>query len=311
MDVHKNARSCPLSRALLFKRVREYGWSLRKAAGAAGLSVVRAREWIRRSDVREPLTDRSSRPHQTRTVGPAVREAIVALRRQRITLRQIAAAAGVSLSTAARVCRRAGMNRLERIDPPPPPRRYERERPGELLHLDVKRLGRFDQIGHRITRQRSFGSRVQGWEFVHVATDDASRVTYAEILPDERGYTVVTFLARAIIWFHRHHVRVERVMTDNGSGYVSHPFSAFCRALGVRHLRIRPYTPKTNGKVERMIQTLLREWAYRFAYNSSDERGDWLRPYLHFYNVHRSHSALSDNPPISRLPGNNVLTLNS
>lgn len=311
MNVHKNARSCPASRELLFRRVQKFGWSLRRAAEAAGLSSRRAREWVRRNECREPLTDRSSRPHHSHTIDPAARELIIELRRQRMTTRRIAALVHLSLSTVARVCRRAGLNRLTRIDPPPPPRRYEREWPGELLHVDIKRLGRFDRIGHRITRQRSFGSPVQGWEFVHVATDDASRVTYAEVLPNEHGTTAIVFLARALIWFSKQHVKVERVMTDNGSAFVSHPFRAFCRTLDLRHIRTRPYTPRTNGKVERMIQTLLREWAYRFAYNSSDERKKWLTTYLHFYNVHRAHSALNYNPPISRLDKNNVLRRNS
>lgn len=311
MDVHKNARSCPASRELLLKRVLESGWSLQKAAEAAGLSARRAREWVRRGERDEPMTDRSSRPHRSRTVSSGQRSLVVALRRTRMTERRIAVLAGVSLSTVGRICRREGLHRLSRIDPPPPARRYERDRPGELLHLDVKRLGRFDQMGHRITRRRSFGSGEQGWEFVHVATDDASRLSYAEILSAERGSTVSTFLSRAAAWYAKHGVVIERVMTDNGSGYVSHEFAAVCRALNVRHIRIRPYTPRTNGKVERMIQTLLREWAYRFAYNSSDERERWLRPFLHFYNFHRAHSALGYNPPVSRLDRKNVLRRNS
>ena len=311
MDVHKNARSCPLSRELLCKRVLKSGWSLRRAAAAAGLSSRRAHEWVRRNENDEPMTDRSSRPRRTQAIDQSTSDLIVSLRRQRITFRRIAILAEVSVSTVARVCRRHDLSRLRSIEPPEPPRRYERDQPGELLHVDVKRLGRFDQIGHRITRRRSFGSGYQGWEFVWVATDDASRLTYAEILPNEHGYTAIVFLARAIIWFHRHHVSVARVMTDNGSAFVSHPFAAFCRSVDVRHLRTRPYTPRTNGKVERMIQTLLREWAYRFAYNSSKERQRWLAPYLHFYNVHRAHSALNYNPPISRLVKKNVLALNS
>lgn len=311
MDVHKNARSLPVSRALLIHRVLKCGWSLRRAAEGAGLSVRRAREWVRRGERDEPVSDRSSRPRRTHSIAPAACGLILELRRQRLTLRQVAVIAGVSLSTTARVCRRARMNRLTRIDPPPPVHRYERERAGELLHIDVKRLGRFDQVGHRITRRRSFGSPRQGWEFVHVATDDHSRVTYAEILSDERGATAIGFLTRAIAWFRARGVIVERVMTDNGSAYLSHQFAIVCRALNVRHIRTRPYTPRTNGKVERMIQTLLREWAYRFAYNSSDERDRWLKPYLHFYNFHRAHSSLSYNPPVSRLDRNNLLARNS
>jgi len=311
MDVHKNVRSCPASRALLFQRVQRFGWSLQKAAGAAGLSVRRAREWVRRAERDEPMTDRSSRPHHSRTISAGQRSLVVALRQTRMTERRIAAIAGVSLSTVARICQREGLSRLSQIDPPPAVHRYERDRPGELVHLDVKRLGRFDRMGHRITRRRSTGSAEQGWEFVHVATDDASRLSYAEILAAESGSTASAFLSRAVAWFAKHGVRIERAMTDNGSGYVSHDFAAVCRSLNIRHIRIRPYTPRTNGKVERMIQTLLREWAYRFAYNSSADRERCLQPYLHFYNFHRAHSALNYNPPVSRLDKNNVMKRNS
>ncbi len=177
--------------------------------------------------------------------------------------------------------------------------------------MDIKRLGRFDGVGHRITRTRSHGGPRCGWEFVHVVTDDASRLSYAEVLPDQGQRAAVDFLSRAVDWFGKLGVAVERVMTDNGSAYVSHEFAAICRALGMRHIRIRPYTPRTNGKIERFIQTLLREWAYRFAYRSSNERERWLEPYLHFYNFHRRHSSLADNPPVSRLDRNNVLRRNS
>ncbi len=311
MNVHKNARSCPLSRALLVKRVSEQGWSVRAASEAVGISDRRGREWLRRAEHFEPLTDRSSRPHSSRSTATHTQARIVTLRRQWLTVRQIAQLVGVSPSTAARVCRAAGLSRLKQLDAPPPPVRYERERPGELLHIDVKRLGRFDRPGHRITRHRSYGSREQGFEFVHVAADDASRLTYAEILPDECARSAMTFLSNAVAWFARHGVAVERVMTDNGSAYVSYRFRDLCQSINVRHVRIRPHRPQTNGKVERFIQTMLREWAYRFSYNSSDERKRWLAPYLHFYNFHRAHSALSYNAPISRLDRNNVLTRNS
>ncbi len=311
MNVHKNARSCPASRALLVKRVCEQGWSVRAASEAVGMSDRRAREWLRRADADEPLTDRSSRPNSTSSTDRATRKRIIGLRRQWLTVRQIARVAGVSVSTAARVCRAAGLSRLKQLDPPPPPVRYERDRPGDLLHVDVKRLGRFDRVGHRITRQRSYGSPRQGFEFVHVATDDASRFSYVEILPDERTGSALTFLSNAVAWFRNHGVIVERVLSDNGSAYLSHAFAQHCRSMKIRHLRIRPRRPQTNGKVERFIQTLLREWAYRFAYNSSEERKRWLTPYLHFYNFHRAHSALSYNAPISRLVRNNVLRRNS
>ena len=311
MNVHKNARSCPASRALLVKRVCEQGWSVRAASEAIGMSDRRGREWMRRADAGESLNDRSSRPDSVRMIDAEKRERILELRRGWLTLRQIANSVGVGVSTAARVCRSAGLSRLKALDAPPPPIRYERERPGELLHIDVKRLGRFDRVGHRITRQRSYGSPRQGFEFVHVATDDASRFSYVEILPDERTDSALTFLSNAVAWFKTHGVIVERVLSDNGSAYVSHAFAQRCRSMKIRHLRIRPRRPQTNGKVERFIQTLLREWAYRFAYNSSEERKRWLTPYLHFYNFHRAHSALSYNAPISRLVRNNVLRRNS
>ena len=311
MNAHKNARSCPLSRALLVKRVCEQGWSVRAASEAVGITDRRGREWLRRAEIGEPLTDRSSRPRSTRSTAPATRTHIIALRRQWLTIRQIAKQVAVSASTAERVCRAAGLSRLKQLDAPPPPVRYERDRPGELVHVDVKRLGRFDRPGHRVTRRRSWGSREQGFEFVHVATDDASRLTYAEVLPDECSPSAMTFVSNAVAWFARVGVTVERLMTDNGSAFVSFKFRDFCQALGVRHVRIKPHRPQTNGKVERMIQTLLREWAYRFSYRSSEERNRWLVPYLHFYNVHRVHSALNYNAPISRLDRKNVLTRNS
>lgn len=311
MDIHKNARSCPLSREVLVKRVSEHGWSVRAASEAAGMTDRRGREWLRRAERNEPLTDRSSRPRSGRTTSVATRIRIVQLRRQWLTVRQIAKAVGVGTSTAARICRAAGLSRLKQLDAPPPPVRYQRDRPGELLHIDVKRLGRFDRVGHRITRQRSYGSPRQGFEFVHVATDDASRVCYAEIFPDERTDSAIQFLINTLDWFARHGVTVEAAITDNGSAYKSHRFADFCRSRNIKHLRIKPRRPQTNGKVERFIQTLLREWAYRFSYNSSAERKHWLAPYLHFYNFHRAHSALSYNAPISRLDRKNVLRRNS
>jgi len=275
------------------------------------MSDRRGREWVRRAEAGEPFTDRSSPPPSTPSTDARTRRRILKLRKQWLTVRQIGKVLGVSASTAARVCRAAGLNRLKQLDAPPPPIRYQRERPGELLHVDIKRLGRFDRPGHRVTRRRSYGSPKQGFEFLHVAIDDASRATYAEILPDECAESAVTFLSNAVAWFARVGVTVERVMTDNGSAYVSHRFGAACNDRNVRHKRIRPHRPQTNGKVERMIQTMLREWAYRFRYRSSTEREQWLAPYLHFYNVHRAHSALSYNAPVSRLIRKNVLRRNS
>jgi transposase len=228
MNVHKNARSCLASRAELVKRVCELGWSVREASEAVGISERRGREWIRRSAAGEPLTDRSSRPHRSHRIEQQTREQIVALRREWRTMRQIAQTAGVSQSTVARICRSAGLSRLRQLDPPAVPVRYERQRPGELLHVDIKRLGRFDRVGHRITRRRSFGSKKQGFEFVYAATDDFTRLCYVDILADERSEAASTFLERAVSWFAQQNVCVERVMTDNGSAFVSRQFNALC-----------------------------------------------------------------------------------
>src|SRR5687767_13890776 len=239
MDVHKNARSCPLSRALLVKRVCEQGWSVREASEAAGMSDRRGREWIKRSKTVEPLVDRSSRPHKGRATSETKRERILGLRREWRTVRQIAQAVGVSPSTAARVCRAAGLARLRNLEPPTVPIRYERERPGELLHLDIKRLGRFDRVGHRITRRRSFGSAKQGFEFVYVATDDFTRLSYVDVLADERSEAASSFLTRAVGWFAQQQVIVERVpTTDRPSwGVSSSARAASCRSdtLGSGH----------------------------------------------------------------------------
>src|SRR5215210_2525949 len=307
MNVHKNARSCPLSRALLVKRVCEQEWSVRAASAAAGISDRRGREWIRRGMADEVLTDRSSRPHSGRATTPAIRVTILELRRQWRTVRQIAKEVGLSCSTVARICRSAGLSRLRHLEPPAVPVRYEKERPGELIHVDIKRLGRFDRVGHRITRRRSFGSPKQGFEFVYVATDDFSRLSYVDILADECGDSATSFLISAVAWFSQQKVVVERVMTDNGSAFLSAKWKQLCADLEMKHKRTRPYTPRTNGKAERFIQTLLREWAYRFKYESSAERKRWLKPYVHFYNYHRAHTSLAYNPPISRLDRNNVL----
>jgi transposase InsO family protein len=311
MNVHKNARSCPASRALLIDRVERQGWPLSAAAAAIGLSERRAREFRRRGRCNEPLTDRSSRPRRMTSLSEETRQRVVDLRRQRFTMTQIAGLAGISLSSVARICRTHGLNRLSLIDVEAPPvQRYERETPGELLHLDIKKLGRFSAVGHRITGVKTFG-KGGGWEYLHVAIDDHSRVAYAELLPNEQAVTAVGFLERAVAWFVQRGVTIERVLTDNGSAYVSRAFRQACEKLSIKPRRTRPYTPRTNGKAERFIQTLLREWAYRFAYSSSGERALWLTPFLHFYNTHRRHSALGYNPPFSRLDRNNLLAIDT
>jgi AraC-like DNA-binding protein len=252
MDVHKNARSVPASRALLFKRVSEHGWSVLEASEAAGMSDRRCREWIRRARADEPLTDRSSQPRTAKSIAAAVRTTIVTLRRERRTMRQVAQIAGVSTSTVARICRAEGLRRLRSLEPPPPPIRYERERPGELLHIDTKRLGRFDRPGHRITRERSFGSPRQGFEFVFVATDDASRLCFGRIYRDERSDVAARFLNEAVAWFSRRQVVVERVMTDNGSPFLGRAFRNACAALQIKHKR----TPTLHPADQRQSRTL-------------------------------------------------------
>ena len=256
------------------------------------------------------LNDRSSASARQRRLPPEQVAAIAALRRQRLTSPAIARRLGLPLSTVGRVLRRLGRGRLKSLDPPIPVVRYQRERPGELIHIDTKKLGKIAGIGHRITGRRSGminRHRGIGWEYLHVAVDDASRLAYTEILPDERTASAIAFLERALAWFARHGVSVERIMTDNGSAYRSHDFRNACPCAGVRHLRTRPYTPRTNGKAERFLQTVMRECAYARAFRSSPERAAALPRWLHVYNVHRPHTALAGQPPISRLAMNNLL----
>ena len=313
MDIHKNARLTPASRALLVTRVLD-GWSVGEASEAAGVSERTGWKWLRRfrQEGSTGLHDRSSRPHRSRRTGKNKRRRIVQLRRARLTCRKIAAHVRRSRSTVARIVKAAGLARLRLLDAPPlPVVRYEYGHAGGLLHLDTKKLARIDGIGHRITGCRRGMKRGVGYDFAHVCIDDHSRVAYVEILPDERGETAAAFFRRAVAWYAMRGVKVERVLTDNGTCYRSHLFVDACRAAAIRHLRTKPYTPKTNGKAERMIQTLLREWAYRYPFRSSAERQQLLGPYLHFYNHHRMHSALADQPPISRLILNNVMRRDS
>ncbi len=249
------------------------------------------------------MTDRTSRPHTSPTRTPEqVVEVIEALRRLRMTGPQIAEKLDMPLSTVTVVLRRIGLNRLSKLEPLEPPNRYCRRHPGELIHIDIKKLGRFNKPGHRVTGRGpgNYNHRV-GWESVHVCVDDTSRVAYVEVLPNEKAATCVGFLERAIAWFADHGITVERVMTDNGPGYRSHAWAKFCADHGVRHLRTRPYRPRTNGKAERFIQTMLREWAYAAVYQTSTQRQQALEPWVWRYNNQRLHSALGHKPPISRL----------
>jgi transposase InsO family protein len=233
----------------------------------------------------------------------AVIERIVALRYKRLTGKHIAIETGVSPATVSRVLKRVGLSRLKDIDPIEPVRRYERQKPGELIHIDIKKLGRFERVGHRITGERKgqSNSRGVGWEFVHVCIDDNSRLAFSQILPDERKHSAIAFLRAAVAYYQGLGINVERVMTDNGACYISKAFAEACRDLGLKHIRTRPYTPKTNGKAERFIQTALREWAYAVAYPTSKHRADELPHWLHRYNWHRPHGSLNSKPPISRL----------
>jgi transposase InsO family protein len=311
MDIHKNARTTPHSRAAIVTRITRLGESIKGVARAVGICPKTVRKWVARAQAGGGLVDRSSRPQHRPTATPTeLLEHVVRLRRQRWTSVEIAERLRLGPSTVARYLAQRGLARLRALQPAGPVQRYEHARAGELLHLDVKKLGRIGRVGHRITGDRRARVRGIGWEYVHVAVDDASRLAYAEVLPDERGSTVTAFLWRALAWYRRHGIRVRRVMTDNAFAYLGHAFTALCELRGLRHLRIRPYTPRTNGKAERFIQTLLREWAYVRAYGSSRARHAVLPRWLHYYNWHRRHASLDGRPPISRvLAGDNLVRL--
>ncbi len=313
MKLHANARTCPNSRRLLVKRIEEEGWSLKKAARAAGVSDRTASKWLARwrSAGERGLEDRPSSPKRIPHRTPeATVDLIEKLRRLRMTAAEIAEVLGMALSTVSVWLRRLGLGKRSRLQPPEPPNRYERQRPGELVHVDVKRLGRFGAAGKRMVGRRH-ASRGYGWEFCHVMVDDATRPAYVEVLSNERGETAAGFLRRGCRWFSRRGVSVERVMTDNGSPYLSTVHALTCRELGISHLRTRPYRPRTNGKAERFIQTMLREWAYGRLYATSAERRAQLRPWLERYNYRRKHGSLGKRPPAARLSelvGNNLAT---
>lgn len=312
MKLHANARTCPKSRELMARRVLEGGWSLAAAGEAAGVSVVTARKWVRRAAAGESLEDRSSAPRRMPTRTPRrLVEAIAALRRLRMTAGEIAELLTMALSTVSLWLKRIGLGRCSRLEPPEPANRYERRRPGELVHVDIKQLGRISArgAGHRMVGHR--GSQISthrdgkhyrptGFEYVHVMVDDHSRLAYAEVLDALSAQAAIGFLHRALAWFAERGVRVERVMTDNGSAYVSHAHRQALRELGIRHLTTRPYRPRTNGKAERFIQTLLNEWAYARVYGSSQERTDQLQPWLERYNYRRPHGSLGHQPPATR-----------
>jgi len=303
VKLHANAKTTPKSRLLLVQRIEE-GWDACAAAEAVGVSRRTGFKWLRRyrDEGLAGLQDRSSRPHRIphqtsqRDVGR-----IKHLRLRRLAAYQIARLLRMARSTVSAVLVRLGFNRLKVLEPREPANRYERSRPGELLHVDIKKLGRIRGIGHRIHGDCGRRARGVGWEFVHVCVDDYSRVAYVEVLADERGPTAAGFLDRAVKWFAGLGVRVERVLSDNGGCYKA-AFGATCEKLGIRHLKTRPYRPRTNGKAERFIQTILREWAYAKPYSSSAWRRRALAPWLRYYNQVRPHGSLDSQPPMIRIP---------
>jgi transposase InsO family protein len=305
MNVHKNARLTAHSRAELVRRVRA-GQPAKAVATAFGVDAKTVAKWVKRFEAEGPggLADRSSRPHRLHRPTPAETvDRVIALRRQRFCGRQIARETGVSPATVSRILRAASLSRARDLDPPEPVVRYEREHPGELIHLDIKKLGRFEKPGHRVTGDRTGQSngRGVGWEYVHVCIDDASRIACSQVFPDEKKESAIAALKAAVAYYKSLGVTVARVMTDNGACYKSHAFRDACADLGLRHIRTKPYTPKTNGKAERFIQTALREWAYAKTYQTSDHRTAELPTWLHRYNWHRPHGGIKSQTPISRL----------
>jgi transposase InsO family protein/transposase len=326
MKLHTNAALSLNQRRRLVRRVVEEGWSLAEAAKAAEVSERTAGKWAcrYRAEGEPGLLDRSSAPHHVHNRTPEARVQLIAwLRRLRMTGPEIAEVLEMATSTVGAVLDRIGLGKLSRLEPPEPPRRYQKQRPGELLHIDVKKLGRISPkgAGHRaIGRRAKHKSRIRqtehgrsrervGWEFVHVCVDDATRLAYAEVLANERATTAIAFLRACLRFYRQHGIEVERVMTDNGSAYVSAVFGVACRSLGLKHSRTRPYRPQTNGKAERFIRTMLREWAYAVVYGSSPERAEALPRWLERYNTSRRHGALGHRPPLTRLrelQGNNA-----
>lgn len=315
--MHKNARLTPKGREVMLARLQA-GQHQADVAQAMAVSLTTLKKWQRRfrDEGLEGLQDRSSRPRRSpRQLSTRLAERVVALRLKRRTGRYIARQLGLSAASVSRILSRVHLSRWRELEPRPPANRYERAEPGELIHLDIKKLGRIKGFGHRITGHHSRLLRNPGigWDFIHVAIDDASRIALADVAADEYGHTASHLFRATVDHYRRRGIRVQRVMTDNGAAYRSRAFRAVCHELGVRHLRTRPYTPRTNGKAERFIQTALREWAYASAYRTSALRTQALKNWIHHYNWHRPHSALDFKPPISRLnlSGNNLLRLHS
>lgn len=306
MDVHQNACLTPKGREAMVRAVIKNGLSMAQAARSFNTTAKTVAKWVHRFRERanDGLRDRSSRPHVSpRQTPPATADAVERLRRQRLTQEHIARHTGLSKATISRILKRRGLSLLSALEPKQQRPRYERETPGEIIHIDIKRLVKFNKIGHRITGDtgRPTKSRGIGWEFAHVAIDDHSRVARIDILPDEKATSAVAFLNQTIDYYRSLGVKVSRVMTDNGACYTSLAFRGACNRRGIKHIRTKPYTPQTNGKAERFIQTALREWAYVTAYHTSMQRRDALPTWLHRYNWHRPHASIGQLPPISRL----------
>jgi transposase InsO family protein len=318
MDTHQNARLTPKGREDMVRVVVDHGLSAAAAARRFNTTPKTVSKWVKRfrAEGAAGLRDRSSRPLSSPSQTPLTTcDAVEALRRQRHTQHHIAETFGLSPATVSRILRARGLSLLSALEPQPPRPRYERATPGEIIHFDIKKLGRFDRIGHRITGDASGQNRSRGagWEFAHVAIDDHSRVATADIFPDEKKESAIAFLQAAVTYYESLGIAVSGIMTDNGGCYRSKAFERACRKLGLKHIRTRPYTPQTNGKAERFIQTALREWAYATAFNNSEQRRNQLPAWLHRYNWHRPHASLEKKPPVSRLglTGNNLLTLHT
>ena len=305
MDIHKNARLTLKMREQLARHVLEHGLSRRQAALRFQVSGKTAGKWVARyrQNGVGGLGDGSSRPHRLRRATP---DSLVArveqLRRERWAGVRIAQHTGLSRATVSLILLRLKLNRQRDLDPPVPVLRYEHKAPGDLLHLDIKKLGRFSAEGHRIHGDMSRRTRGLGWEYVHVAIDDHSRIGYSAIFPNEKAISVMRFLLEALRYYARLGMRFKAVLTDNGPAYRSRAFNRLCRRVGIKHRYTRPYTPRTNGKAERFIQTMLREWAYARAYSNSQERALALPQWIQLYNWHRPHGSLRLASPISRAP---------
>jgi transposase InsO family protein len=322
MNTHDNARLTPKGREQMVRAVVDQGLSHVAAARRFNTSPKTVAKWVARFKAEGPvgLRDRSSRPLSSPRRTPlATCDAVEALRRERRTQEHIATQLGLSKATVSRILKRRGLSLLSALEPAEPRPRYERASPGEIIHIDIKKLGKFTRVGHRITGDRTRQSNQRqngtapGWEYCHVAVDDHSRVARVDIFPDEKKNSAVAFLKATVAYFKSLGVRVDRVMTDNGSCYKSFAFARACKRLGIKHIRTRPYTPQTNGKAERFIQTALREWAYATAFETSQQRARELPIWLHRYNWHRPHASLASQTPISRigLARNNLLSLHS